>query len=314
MITKSVIHLRSASAMFVFLLTFAAALSAQNKVVILWPNGAPGSEHWAQKEAEYMFGPRKEVRNVSKPSITLFLPPAVQATGTGVIVAPGGAFTHLAWENEGTKVGEWLQAHGMAAFVLKYRLVDTGTDEEYAKAQAEILEAMRHPGQHTGPPPRGGIPSMDNPIVHMSVTDSLKAIETVRSRAAEWHVDPNRIGIIGFSAGGWAAAMTGLEHSEANRPDFIGAIYPCCFNPNNALNASTIKVPDDAPPLFLLNAANDGISAASPSLFMDWRAAKKPAAIHSFVAGGHGFGMAIHNRPTDNWIELFNNWLHYEKF
>lgn len=313
MASKLVVHLRSASSMLVALLTFAAALHAQNKIVFLWPNGAPGSEHWTQKETEYMFGPWKEVRNVSKPSITLFLPPAAQATGTGVIVAPGGVFTHLAWENEGTKVGEWLQAHGVAAFVLEYQLMDTGTDQEYAKSQAEIMEAMRHPGPRTGPPP-GGIPRMDNPIVHMSVADSLKAIEIVRSRAAEWHVDPNKIGILGFSAGGWAAVMTGLEHNEADRPDFIAAIYPCCFNPNNAVNASTIKVPDDAPPLFLLNAADDRISAASPLLFMDWRAAKQPAAVHSFVAGGHGFGMAIHHRPTDNWIELLNKWLHYEKF
>lgn len=300
--------------MFVFFMTFTTALPAQSKVIYLWPEGAPGSEHWTQKETEYMFGPWKEVRNVTKPSITLFLPPAQQATGTAVVVAPGGAFTHLAWENEGTKVGEWLQAHGVAAFVLKYRLVDTGTDEEYAKAQAELMQALRNRGPHAGPLPHGLIPSMNNPVVQMSVTDSLKAIETVRSRAAEWHVDPNKIGIMGFSAGGWAAVMTGLQHTAANRPDFIAGIYPCCFNSPNPINASTIRVPGDAPPLFLLNAADDPISAASPSLFMDWRAARKPAEIHSFVAGGHGFGMAIRQRPTDNWIELFYKWLRYEKF
>ncbi len=308
----SVTRFRSAVAVFAFLMTVTATVHAQNKVVFLWPNGAPGAEHWTQKETEYMFGPWKEIRNVTKPSITLYLPPVAEASGTAVIVAPGGAFTHLAWENEGTKVGEWLQAHGIAAFVLKYRLVDTGTDEQYAQAQKKLTQALRHPGPRSGPPP--GIPRMDNPVVHMSVTDSLKALETVRSHAAEWHIDANKIGIIGFSAGGWAAVMTALEHNGADRPDFVGAIYPCCFNPNNTLNASTINVPADAPPLFLLNAADDPISAASPSLFMDWRAARKPAEIHSLVAGGHGFGMAIHNRPTDNWIDLFNRWLHYERF
>jgi acetyl esterase/lipase len=261
-----------------------------------------------------MLGPWKEVRNVVRPSITVYLPPAQAATGTAVVVAPGGAFTHLAWENEGTKVAEWLQSHGVTAFVLKYRLVDTGTDEEYAQAQAAMMNAMRSGGRPPSTPIRGGIPSMDNPVVHMSVTDALKAIEVVRTRAAEWHIDPNKIGIIGFSAGGWAAVMTGLEHTAANRPEFIGAIYPCCLNANNALNATNIKIPDDAPPLFILNAANDGISAFSPTLYMTWRAANKPAEVHTYAAGGHGFGMTKHNLPIDNWIERFADWLHYEKF
>src|SRR6185437_4815663 len=120
---------------------------------------------------------------------------------------------------------------------------------------ADVPPSGGAPARPAGtPPPRGGIPSMDNPVVHMSVTDSLKAIEVVRSRAAEWHIDPQKIGIMGFSAGGWAAIMTGIEHTAVNRPDFIAAIYPCCFNPNNPQNASNLKIPDDAPPLFLLNA------------------------------------------------------------
>ena len=314
MTSRSGFHLRSAAVTLILLMTLAAPLIAQSKVVLLWPNGAPGSEHWTQKETEYMAGPWKELRNVSKPSITLYLPPAAQSTGTAVVVAPGGAFTHLAWENEGTKVGSWLQAHGVAAFILKYRLVDTGTDADYARAQSELMRALRKRGPHSGPLPHGLIPSMNNPIVHMSVTDALKAIETVRQHGAEWHINPNKIGIMGFSAGGWAAVMTGLQHTASNRPDFVAGIYPCCFNANNPINASTIEVPGDAPPLFLLNAADDPISAASPSLFLDWRAAHKPAEIHSFVAGGHGFGMAIHHRPTDHWIELFYKWLQYEKF
>jgi len=155
---------------------------------------------------------------------------------------------------------------------------------------------------------------MDNPVVHMSVTDSLKAIEIVRSRAAEWQIHPDKIGILGFSAGGWASIMTGIEHTSASRPDFIAAIYPCCFNANNTLNATNIKVPDDAPPLFLLNAYDDGISASTSSLYLAWRTAKRPAELHVYAAGGHGFGMAKHNRPIDNWIERFADWLHYQNF
>ena len=303
----------SATAAIVLMLGAATVLSAQSQVVDLWPGVAPGSEHWTQKEAEYSAGPGKDIRNVVKPTITVYLPPAGTGAGSAVVVAPGGAFTHLAWENEGTKVAEWLQSHGTAAFLLKYRLVDTGTDQEFAQAQAELTKALPS-GKRPAAPMRGGIPAMDNPVVHMSVADSLKAIEAVRARAAEWHIDPNKLGIVGFSAGGWAAVMTGIDHTAANRPDFIAAIYPCCLNPNEAVNAGNLKVPADAPPLFLLNAGDDPISASTPTLYMTWRTAKLPAELHTFVAGGHGFGMAPHNRPTDDWIRLFGDWLRYEKF
>ena len=153
MTNKIAIHLCSTLLVAAALVGAASVLPAQNDVVSLWPNGAPGSENWTQKEAEYMAGPWKEVRNVVKPSITVYLPPSGQATGTAVVVAPGGAFTHLAWENEGTKVAEWLQSHGVAAFVLKYRLVDTGTDEEYAEAQAAMMNAMRNGSRGSGAPP-----------------------------------------------------------------------------------------------------------------------------------------------------------------
>jgi len=328
---KNTIRIRSAVTALALMLGAAAVLHAQNNVIFLWPDGAPGSENWTQKEAAYKvaFSGQTEVRNVVKPSITPYLPPSGEATGTAVVVAPGGAFRVLAWENEGIMVAEWLQRHGVAAFLLKYRLVDTGTDEEFAQAQAAMTAATARGSRGTeasrgagapaaagrgGAPARGGIPTMDNPVVAMSVTDSLKAIEVVRTRAAEWHIDPAKIGIIGFSAGGWASVMTGIQHTAANRPNFVGAIYACCFNAPNPLNATNIKVPDDAPPLFLLHAYDDGISASSPALFLAWEAANKPAELHTFAAGGRGFGMSKHNRPTDGWIERFADWMHYQKF
>ncbi|MFB3778986.1 MAG: alpha/beta hydrolase [Bryobacteraceae bacterium] len=316
---------RLAAAAAGLLLGAAAVLLAQNNVVFLWPDGAPGSENWTQKEAAYKTSSgQTELRNVVKPSITLYLPPAGDATGTAVVVAPGGAFRILAWENEGTMVAEWLQRHGIAAFLLKYRLVDTGTDEEFAQAQAAMSAGMgrgrggaaagRGPDAARGrAPSRGGIPTMDNPVVGMSATDALKAIETVRARAAEWRVDPAKIGIIGFSAGGWASVMTGIQYTSANRPNFVGAIYACCLNPNNSLNATNIKIPDDAPPIFILHAYDDGISASGPALFQAWKAANRPAELHTYAAGGHGFGMTKHGRPTDGWIERFTDWLRYQK-
>ena len=119
---------RSAAIAFVLMLGAAALLHAQNNVIFLWPNGAPGSENWTQKEVSYKVAfpgqaQQTELRNVVKPSITAYLPQASEAKRVAVIVAPGGGFTHLAWENEGTRVAEWLQRYGVAAFVLKYRCI-----------------------------------------------------------------------------------------------------------------------------------------------------------------------------------------------
>ena len=155
---------------------------------------------------------------------------------------------------------------------------------------------------------------MDNPVVRMSATDSLKAIEIVRSRAAELKIDPAKVGIMGFSAGAWAAVMTGTERNAANRPNFIAAIYPCCFNANNALNATNLQVPNDAPPLFLTHAYDDPIAAATPVLFQTWKAAGRPAELHSYAAGGHGFGLSPRDLPVATWIERFGDWMRYLKF
>jgi acetyl esterase/lipase len=237
----------------------------------------------------------KAVRNVVKPSITVYLPSAETATGTSVVVAPGGAFRMLSWDSEGTEVADWLQRHGVAGFVLKYRLTDTGTDEEFAQSQA------RAAGRGTGGP------SPQTQIRAMAAADGLRAIEVVRQHAAEWRLDPAKVGIMGFSAGGYVAAQAALDHTAANRPAFVASIYGCCEN------AAEVKVPDDAPPIFFLHAYNDAVSASSPSLFLAWKAFNKPAELHTYGAGGHGFGMPKHDQPTDNWIERFGDWLRYQK-
>jgi acetyl esterase/lipase len=233
-----------------------------------------------------------------------------------VIVAPGGSFTHLSWNSEGTQVAEWLQRHGVAGFVLKYRLTDTGTDEEFAQSQAR---AAGGPGGAVGAGGAGrgaaganagrgaGGPAPQTQIRAMAAADGLRAIEVVRQHAAEWLLDPAKVGIMGFSAGGYVSAQAALDHTAANRPAFVASIYGCCEN------AAEVKVPDDAPPIFLLHAYNDPVSASSPSLFLAWKAANKPAELHTYAAGGHGFGMPKHDQPTDNWIERFGDWLRYQK-
>jgi acetyl esterase/lipase len=303
---------RAAAAVITGALLAAAVLPAQTNVVMLWPNDAPGSESWTQKEAEYTVGNSglKAVRNVVKPSITVYLPSAETATGTSVVVAPGGAFRMLSWDSEGTQVAEWLQRHGVACLVLKYRLTDTGTDEEFAKSQTSAAAGRGGAGRAgrgaTGANAGRG-PGPQTQIRGMAAADGLRAIEVVRQHAAEWRLDPAKVGIMGFSAGGYVAAQAALDHTAANRPAFVASIYGCCEN------AAEVKVPDDAPPIFFLHAYNDPVSASSPSLFLAWKAANKPAELHTYAAGGHGFGMPKRDQPTDNWIERFGDWLRYQK-
>ena len=141
----------------------------------------------------------------------------------------------------------------------------------------------------------------------MAASDGLRAIEVARQHAAEWHIDPAKVGIMGFSAGGYVAVQAALEHTAANRPAFVASIYGCCEN------AAEVKVPDDSPPIFFLHAYNDPVSASSPSLFLVWKAAGKPAELHTYAAGGHGFAMAKHDLPTDDWIERFADWMRDQK-
>ena len=305
--------LQAAATACAFLLA-ATNLPAQTNVVMLYPGSAPGSENWTQKETEYKFGDPllKAVRNIVNPSLTVYLPAPEAASGTAVVVAPGGAFRMLSWESEGTLVAEWLQRHGVAAFVLKYRVSDTGTEDEFAKAEAERQQRTAAGGARAagsggpGAAGRGGArPPL--PIQALSAADGLRAIEVIRQHAAEWHVDPAKVGIMGFSAGGYVAFQAGIEHTAASRPAFVGAIYACCES------AEGLKIPEDAPPYFFLHAYNDPVSTSSPSLYLAFKAANKSAELHTFAAGGHGFGMPNHGQPTDGWIERFGDWLRYLK-
>src|SRR5260370_30378294 len=121
----------------------------------------------------------------------------------------------------------------------------------------------------------------------MAADGGRRAIEVVREHAEEWHIDPTKVGILGFSAGGYVATRAALDHTAANRPAFVASIYGCCENP------AELKIPDDAPPIFFLHAYNDPVSTTSPSLFLAWQAAKKPPELHSYVAGRHGFEIPV---------------------
>jgi acetyl esterase/lipase len=256
----------------------------------LYPGVAPGSEDWTQKEVDYAnaWDQKKMVRNVVRPTLTAYFPGPTKANGTAVIVAPGGAFRFHSWQNEGTDVAEWLVARGVTAFVLKYRLLDTGaSQEEFVKNKGA---AVKRPD---------GAPPLD--IAALATEDGRQAIRLVRGRAKEWRLQPNRIGIMGFSAGGVVASGAAMKYDEQSRPDFAAPIYGA---------APQAEVPKDAPPIFLLCAGDDkGASPGCLRLYTDWRGAGRQAELHVYAKGGHGFGMAKRGLPIDHWIERFGEWM-----
>jgi acetyl esterase/lipase len=266
----------------------------QPQIIRLWPDGAPGSESWAQQEQETLAPPPisiRVVRNVTQPTLTAFLPDRATATSAAVIVCPGGAFHFLAIEHEGTDVARWLNARGVAAFVLRYRLIETAIDEDTFSQQVKQNLADRDKFQQRM--------QVLRPLV---AADGLQAVKLVRRRAAEWGIAPDRIGIMGFSAGGGVTTSVALEYDVDSRPDFAAPIY--------SVPREDISVPADAPPLFIAVAHDDGFAAsASVPLYSAWSAAGRSAELHIYSKGGHGFGMYKQGLPADHWIDHFGDWL-----
>jgi acetyl esterase/lipase len=269
-----------------------ATVNAQ-KVIRLYPGAAPGSEKWAHQEKEYFsqVWNTQVVTNVTQPTLTVYLPDQSVASGTSVIVCPGGGFHALSINSEGVDVAKWLAARGVAAFVLKYRLVPTGEDG--------VKDLMAKMGE------RGRMDADNAAVVPLAVADGLAAVAYVRKHAAEFGIAPNRIGLMGFSAGGTVTASVAFQYSAENRPDFVAPIYPYM----GAVKES--PVPQDAPPMFVLAATDDqlGLAPDSVRLYSKWIAAKKPAELHLYSKGGHGFGMRKQNLPSDRWIDRFGDWL-----
>lgn len=248
--------------------------------------GATAEEAWHSQYGS-MFA-----RNVSIATITPFLPARSKASGAAVIVAPGGGFLTLSMENEGWNVAKALAAKGVAAFVLKYRLNPTPPD--MAGFEASMREMFSGAGRRP--------PGSEDPSVELApqIADATAAFELIRSRAKEWNVDPNKVGMIGFSAGAMLTLSTTL-YGKAIHPAFIGSIY-------GPLNS--VKVPGDAPPLFVALAADDPIFGnAGYGLIDSWKAAKRPVEFHLYEQGGHGFGMYPKETTSTGWFEAFASWL-----
>ena len=284
--------------------------TGQPRVIPVWPKDAPGSEKWTQKEVEHRSAllRMKIVRNVVRPTLTAFLPERSKANGTAVIVCPGGGFRFLCCEGEGTEVAERLRALGVAAFVLKHRLMDTGvTEAEFHKSllQAALLKAV---ADSLKAGERPVLPEDVRKFSALAVADGRQAIKVVREHAGEWGIKPDRIGIMGFSSGGVVTTGVATEYDVASRPNYAASIYgPVLGN---------VKVPKDAPPLFICCASDDALVPPRDSirLYSAWKAAGKSAELHIYAKGDHGFGVSKHGLPSDTWIDRFGDWLGQQGF
>jgi endo-1,4-beta-xylanase len=254
---------------------------AQHPVILLWPGGAPGSEGKSGEEKVRVQGSDQIVSAVHRPSLTAYLPEQATATGAAVIVAPGGSYRELWITHEGYRVAEWLSQHGIAAFVLKYRL----------------------------PREAGSTYTVEG----TALPDIQRAIRTVRARAAEWGIDPQRVGVMGFSAGAHLAGLAATHYDDAvhpaaddidrqsAKPAFQALIYP------PKIDAAYSK---DTPQAFLACGGDDQIAADLPNLYLALKNAGVSAELHIYAGIGHGFGIRPANPPAvAGWIDRFREWM-----
>ncbi len=281
-----------------FLFLFVATFAAAQDVIPLYPGTPPGSTPETHPEKAYFskVWNTEVVTNVTKPTLTVVKPPPELANGTAIIVAPGGGFMALSINSEGIDVAKYLAAKGVTAFVLKYRLAHTGEDAtqeftELYKDKAKFRELLQK-------------------IVPQSVADGMAAVTYVRKHAADWGVSPDRVGIIGFSAGGTVTAGVAFHYSPEGRPAFVAPIYA------GAKMFQDDPVPADAPPMFIAAATDDqlGLAPDSVALYQRWTGAQKSTELHLYAKGGHGFGMHKNSLPTDHWIDRFADWLELQGF
>jgi acetyl esterase/lipase len=236
--------------------------------------------------------PAAVVRNVTKPTYSVFLPEPSKATGAAVIIAPGGAFLSLSMMTEGWAAARWLADHGVAAFVLKYRTDKTPSNTAAFMAEVgQIFSKSAQLGPDDSPP-------VTDPF---AIPDGQAMVRLLRRDASRFHIDPRRVGFIGFSAGAMTALGVTLADEPTSRPDFVGLLYA----PMNR-----VSVPADAPQAFVALASNDGLFGKQGfGLVESWRLAGRSIEFHYYEAGDHGFGMRHLGTTSDHWIDEFYWWL-----
>lgn len=257
----------------------------------LFPKGAPGVLPNMPPEVTERRPPNPGpiVRNVTEPSILVYPADPKIATGTAMIIAPGGGFHLLTIENEGIDVAKWLNSLGITCFVLKYRLIATGDDVQIALMRKlfnwkELLAAIE-------------------PLKPLATADGEAAVRFVRANAKRYGVRRDRVGMLGFSAGGAVSVWTTLSDHPDSRPDYLVTIYP-------GLTDGPLKVPAKAPPLFDLVANDDPIvRPEAERLQAAWKAAGADTTFVTVATGGHGFGMTKNGKESDGWTKHLQSWL-----
>lgn len=272
-------------------------LAAEPAPIDLWPGRPPGETKELPPEADIAkpddkpVGDRRiqKITNVSKPTLTFYRPAKDKDTGAAVIVCPGGGHRILAYDHEGTEVAEFLAKHGVTGIVLKYRVPARDENKRWLAA----------------------------------VQDAQRAVRVVRGRASEWGIDPKRIGILGFSAGGETAGLTALLHSQSQytavdkldevsaRPDFAVLIYPGGFvEKGNAVLKSYVKPTKETPSMFLAHAFDDPVDPRNSMLLAtELKSLNVPCELHIYATGGHGFGMRDTGHPCNRWPQRCVEWM-----
>lgn len=276
-----------------FLLLFASFQTNAQNIIKLYHGKTPGSETWTWTEKVITPSPENRILyDVSEPELLHFPASQDKTNGTSIIIAPGGAFHILSLDNEGIRIAEWLNELGISAFVLKYRLVKSQTDNPFET----LIPLMQD---------KDKLDSINAPVVEMAKNDGIEAMKYVRSHAKELEIDPNKIGFMGFSAGGTVTMSVALSASEEWKPDFLVPVYLY----RKAVLGSLM--PQKKTPIFVAVASDDELDFMphSVSLYQDWFAAGHPSELHVYENGGHGFGFARKGTSSDQWVKDFEHWL-----
>lgn len=267
---------------------------AEHEIVKIWQGDMPHAERWQDIGAEVNRRGQDGsllISNISEPTLTVYLPEPDVATGTSVIVCPGGGFNFVVFEAEGSDLAHWLNERGVTVFVLKYRTLPSPAED--AAFWQQVAETTFEHMQS---------------VIHMAVDDAVQALQVVRQNADKWRISPDKIGILGFSAGGILAVHSALTGDKDNYPSFAASIYGAWGN---------MPVPEDAPPLFLAAAIDDDVvdvSDHSLAICSAWQQAGRSVELHLYSQGGHAFALQKKGLPTDGWIDRFWEWMQLEGF
>jgi dienelactone hydrolase len=259
------------------------------QVIRLWPGQAPGTQGWSGPEETAdvelpNLGRVHIITNVTIPTLTVVRPAAGRANGTAVVIVPGGAFRALPWDLDGLETAAWLARRGITAFILKYRVRPPDADVPADRSFDDF--ARRTEGARA-----------------VAVRDAEQAVRVIRSEAKQFGIGADRIGMIGFSAGAMITAVVADAADPRARPNFAASLYGALLS-GSGPSAS-------AAPIFIVAAQDDAEAppTMSAKMFVRWTDAKRPAELHVYERGGHGFAFRPHQKPSDSWTEAFEEWL-----